>query len=40
MAKVSKDMLIGQIFRNDPIIAPIHMRGWNALLGCPSSRDG
>ena len=38
MAKVTKDMLIGQLITLDPNIAPIHMRAGMHCLGCPSSQ--
>ena len=38
MAKVSKDMLIGQLLRIDANIAPILMRAGMHCLGCPSSQ--
>ena len=38
MAKVSKDMLIGQVLQIDAIIEPILMRGGMHCLGCPSSQ--
>ena len=38
MAKVSKDMLIGQLLQVDPNIAPILMRAGMHCLGCPSSQ--
>ena len=38
MAKVTKDMLIGQLITLDPNIAPILMRAGMHCLGCPSSR--
>ena len=38
MAKVSKDMLIGQLLQIDPNIAPILMRAGMQCLGCPSSQ--
>lgn len=38
MAKVSKDMLIGQILQIDANIAPILMRAGMHCLGCPSSQ--
>ena len=38
MAKVSKDMLIGQLLQIDPNIAPILMRAGMHCLGCPSSQ--
>ena len=37
MAKVSKDMLIGQLLQIDANIAPILMRAGMHCLGCPSS---
>ena len=37
MAKVTKDMLIGQLITLDPNIAPILMRAGMHCLGCPSS---
>ena len=40
MAKVTKDMLIGQLITLDPNIAPILMRAGMHCLGCPSSQDG
>ena len=38
MAKVSKDMLIGQLLQIDHNIAPILMRAGMHCLGCPSSQ--
>ena len=38
MAKVSKDMLIGQLLQIDANIAPILMRAGMLCLGCPSSQ--
>ena len=38
MAKVSKDMLIGQLLQVDANIAPILMRAGMHCLGCPSSQ--
>ena len=38
MAKVSKDMLIGEILQIDANIAPILMRAGMHCLGCPSSQ--
>ena len=38
MAKVSKDMLIGQLLQIDANIAPILMRTGMHCLGCPSSQ--
>ena len=38
MAKVSKDMLIGQLLQIDANIAPILMRAGMNCLGCPSSQ--
>ena len=38
MAKVSKDMLIGQLLQIDANIAPILMRSGMHCLGCPSSQ--
>lgn len=38
MAKVSKDMLIGQLLQIDANIAPILMRAGMHFLGCPSSQ--
>ena len=38
MAKVSKDMLIGQLLQIAPNIAPILMRAGMHCLGCPSSQ--
>ena len=37
MAKVSKDMLIGQLLQIDANIAPILMRAGMHCIGCPSS---
>ena len=39
MAKVSKDMLIGQLLQIDANIAPILMRAGMHCLGCPSSLE-
>ena len=38
MAKVSKDMLIGQLLQIDANIAPILMRAGMHCLGCPFSQ--
>lgn len=38
MAKVSKDMLIGQLLQIDANTAPILMRAGMHCLGCPSSQ--
>ena len=38
MAKVTKDMLIGQLITLDPNIAPILMRAGMHCLGCPSAQ--
>ena len=38
MAKVSQDMLIGQLLQIDANIAPILMRAGMHCLGCPSSQ--
>lgn len=38
MAKVSKDMLIGQLLQIDANIAPVLMRAGMHCLGCPSSQ--
>ena len=38
MAKVSKDMLVGQLLQIDANIAPILMRAGMHCLGCPSSQ--
>ena len=38
MAKVSKDMLSGQLLQIDANIAPILMRAGMHCLGCPSSQ--
>ena len=38
MAKVSKDMLIGQLLQIDANIAPILMRAGMHCLGCTSSQ--
>lgn len=38
MAKVSKDMLIGQLLQIDANIASILMRAGMHCLGCPSSQ--
>ena len=38
MAKVSKDMLIGQLLQIDANIEPILMRAGMHCLGCPSSQ--
>lgn len=38
MAKVTKDMLIGQLLAIDPNIAPILLRAGMHCLGCPSSQ--
>ena len=38
MAKVSKDMLIGQLLQLDANIAPILMRAGMHCIGCPSAQ--
>ena len=38
MAKVTKNMLIGQLLQIDPNIAAILMRAGMHCLGCPSSQ--
>ena len=38
MAKVNKEMLIGQLLTLNPNIAPILMRAVMHCLGCPSSQ--
>lgn len=38
MAKVTKEMLIGQLLALNPNIAPILMRAGMHCLGCPSSQ--
>ena len=38
MAQVPKDMLIGELLRVDPNVAPILMRAGMHCLGCPSSQ--
>ena len=38
MAKVTKDMLIGQLLQVDANIAPILMRAGMHCLGCPASQ--
>ena len=38
MAKVSKEMLIGELLQLDPNIAPILLRAGMHCLGCPSSQ--
>ena len=38
MAKVSKDMLIGQLLQIDANIAPLLRRAGMHCLGCPSSQ--
>jgi hybrid cluster-associated redox disulfide protein len=38
MAKVTKDMLIGQLLQLDPNIAGILMRAGMHCIGCPSSQ--
>ena len=38
MAKVSKDMLIGQLLQIDPQTAPVLMEVGMHCLGCPSSQ--
>ena len=38
MAQVSKDMLIGELIRLDPNVAPILMRAGMHCLGCPASQ--
>ena len=40
MAQVSKDMLIGELIRLDPNVAPILMPCWNALPGLSIRADG
>ena len=38
MAQVTKQMLIGQLIKLDPNIAPILMRAGLHCLGCPSAQ--
>lgn len=38
MAKVTKEMLIGQLLRLDPNIAVVLMRAGMHCIGCPSSQ--
>lgn len=38
MAKVTKNMLIGQLLRLDPNIAVVLMRAGMHCIGCPSSQ--
>lgn len=38
MAKVTKDMLIGQLLNLDPNIAVVLMRAGMHCIGCPSSQ--
>ena len=38
MAKVTKDMLIGQLLQVDANIAPILMRAGMHCIGCPSAQ--
>lgn len=38
MAQVSKDMLIGELIRLDPNVAPILIRAGMHCLGCPSAQ--
>lgn len=38
MAKVTKDMLIGEVLQLDPNMAPILMREGMHCIGCPSSQ--
>lgn len=38
MAQVSKDMVIGELLKVDPNIAPILMRAGMHCLGCPSAQ--
>ena len=38
MAKVNKNMLIGQLLRLDPNIAAVLMRAGMHCIGCPSSQ--
>lgn len=38
MAQVTKDMLIGQLVKLNPQIAPILMRAGMHCLGCPSAQ--
>ncbi len=38
MAQVSKDMLIGELIRLAPNVAPILMRAGMHCLGCPSAQ--
>lgn len=38
MAQVSKYMLIGELIRLDPNVAPILMRAGMHCLGCPSAQ--
>ncbi|RDU24455.1 DUF1858 domain-containing protein [Anaerosacchariphilus polymeriproducens] len=38
MVQVSKDMLIGEVVRMSPVIAPILMEAGMHCLGCPSAQ--
>lgn len=38
MAQVSKDMLIGEVVRMSPVVAPILMEAGMHCLGCPSAQ--
>lgn len=38
MAKVTKDMLIGELLQIDPMIAAVLMRVGMHCIGCPSSQ--
>ena len=38
MAKITKDMLIGEILQIDPNMAPILMREGMHCIGCPASQ--
>lgn len=38
MAHVSKDMLIGEVVRMSPVVAPILMEAGMHCLGCPSAQ--
>ena len=38
MAKISKDMLIGELLQVDPAVAPLLMACGMHCVGCPSAR--
>ena len=38
MASITKDMIIGEILRDEPTVAPILMAAGMHCLGCPSAQ--